>query len=197
VYWILLAAWTDAGAAAPEPTRLAPKIALRGVAETWDDTSIGTVYRTGALSGGAALILPLPSNFAVDVGFTYKRLSPLADIEDAKFEVLPITLSAEYWFGTEDQNWDVFVGLGPSLIVFSEHHPSNKKGQVVRGTRIAIEASVGVRIDTGLIEPRMAPAPRGLDGIEIEVFGARRTQLPSTGFALGAWRGGLGIVFRL
>ena len=197
MYWILLAAWTDAAAVTPEPPRLAPKIALRGVAETWDDTSIGTVYRTGALSGGAALILPFTSHIAVDVGFTYKRLSPLTDIENAKFEVLPINLSAEYWFGGEEQNWDVFVGLGPSLVVFSERHPSNKKGEAIRGTRMAFEASVGVRIDTGLIEPRMAPAPRGLDGIEIEVFGARRTQFPSKGFALGAWRGGLGIVFRL
>jgi len=197
VFWILLPAWIEVVAATPEEPRLAPKIALRGVAETWDDTSIGTVYRTGALSGGAGLVLPFSPKLAVNVGFTYKRLNTLTEIPNAKFEVLPINMSVEYWFGNAGQPWDVFVGLGPSLIVYSERHPSNKKGKLVRGTRIAAEASVGIRIDTGLIEPRMAPAPRGLDGIELEIFGARRTQLPAQGFALGAWRGGLGIVFRL
>ena len=72
MYWILLAAWiegTALGADAPddsESTISAPRIALRGVAEMWDDTSIGTTYRTGALSGGAALILPVHERIALD-----------------------------------------------------------------------------------------------------------------------------------
>ena len=197
MFWMLLPVWIEATAATPEPPRLAPKVALRGVAETWDDTSIGTIYRTGALSGGAAMVLPFSHKVALDVGFTYKRLNTITDLPNAKLEILPINLLVEYDFGHPDQPWDVFVGLGPSLVVYSERHPSNKKGKLVRGTRMAAEAAVGVRIDTGLIEPRMAPAPRGLDGIEVEIFGARRTQLPAQGFALGAWRGGLGIVFRL
>ncbi len=195
---MLIPVWIDAVAATPEPAPETPRIVLRGVAETWDDTAIGTVYRTGALCGGAALVLPLADGFGFDIGFTYKRLGTIDDLPDAKFEILPIDIVAEYVFaGPDNRPYDIFAGLGPSLVVFSEQHPSNKRGKVVRGTRFAIEGMVGIRIDTGLIEPRMAPAPRGLDGIEIEVFGARRTQFPAKGFALGAWRGGLGIVFRL
>jgi hypothetical protein len=135
---------------------------------------------------------------AFDIGFSYKRLNTVNDLPDAKFELMPINLSFEYIFGADtDRDWDLFVGLGPSLVVFSERHPSNKKGEIVRGTHLAVETMVGLRIDTGLIEPRLAPAPQGLDGIEIEVFGARRTQFPTKGFDLGAWRGGLGVVFRL
>ena len=68
MFWILLPAWIEVVAATPEEPRLAPKIALRGVAETWDDTSIGTVDRTGALSGGAGLVLPFSPKLAVNVG---------------------------------------------------------------------------------------------------------------------------------
>ena len=195
--WMLLAALEAFAAPADaEPESPPFGISLRGVAETWDDASIGAVYRTGGFSSGAALLFPLPWDpVMVTVEATYKRAGS-GTSGTSHFEMLPITILGEYAL-YRDGRGEVYAGLGPALMVFTEHHPDNGAG-VLRGTRLGIETRVGGRFDTGLVNPTLPPAPQGLDRIELEVYAARRFQRPGMpGFQLGAWRAGLGVVFRL
>ena len=195
--WMLLAA-LEAFAGPPEPPPESPDfgLALRGVAETWDDAAIGATYRTGGFQTGAALILPLPVEpFSVNVEATYRRAAA-ANFGSAHFELLPITILGEYALH-RDQRGELYAGLGPAFMVFTEKHPDNTP-TVVRGTRLGLEMRLGGRFDTGLVRPPMAPAPQGIRRLELEIYGARRFQRPGMeGFQLGAWRAGLGVVFRV
>lgn len=195
--WMLLVA-LEAFGAPPEAPPETPDfgLVLRGVAETWDDAAIGATYRTGGFASGAALLLPLPwEPIGVTVEATYKRAAS-ASFADARFEVLPITVLGEYSLH-RDSRGEIYAGIGPAFTVFTESHPDNNPS-VVRGTRLGIETRIGGRFDTGLVRPPMPPAPQGIRRLELELYGARRFQRPGmTGFQLGAWRAGLGVVFRL
>jgi hypothetical protein len=171
-------------------------LALRGVAETWDDTAIGSTYRTGAFASGAALIMPLMDPVTLSVEATYRRAGA-SSAGDALFEITPISIVGEWAFYRDDRG-EVYGGGGPTITVFSERHPGNGDTAVVRGTRLGLEARIGGRFNTNLVSNPLPPAPQGLDRIELEIYAARRFQRPGlTGFQLGAWRAGLGVVFRL
>ncbi len=61
------------------------------------------------------------------------------------------------------------------------------------------EMRLGTRIDTGLIQPRLAPAGPGvLKALEIEIYVGRRFhRKPAAGVDLSAWRAALGASLRL
>jgi hypothetical protein len=156
------------------------------------------VYRSGAFSTGVGAIIPITGPFTLDIEAAYKKMPARDGSPNAQLELLPISFLGEWIPDGPGGSYDLFVGMGPSFTVFTEQHPDNVDLGVIRGTRIAIETRFGGRVDTGLVRPPMAPAPQGLHALELEVYGARRFQRPGlTGFQLGAWRAGLGLVFRL
>ena len=196
----------------PEPT---VHIALRGLAETWDDSSIGTVYRTGMFAPGAAIGLPITGPISVEIEGAYRRIKPrdgtASDGLDARMEVVPLVLTADFALKRAPR-WTWSAGLGPSLTVFAERHPENvaltvpedpttgaEGTNVVRGARLGLEARTRVAIDTGIFEPETIPGvSSGPSGLDVEIIAARRFTRPGApGLQLGAWRLGVGVAFRL
>ena len=210
--WISFAFGQDSSQAPTQTETSHPEIrlVLRGVAENWADEAVGSLYRTGALASGAALVLPVWNRLMLDIEFTYKRM-PMgvraggeslesATSPDYTFEFLPFSILAEMKLGEDDALMHSFIGVGPTLATFSERHPANDEGlSMTTGGKICVETRVGVRIDTGLIQPMMSGmSVGGLSAIELEVFAGRRFQKPAaagSGFNLSGWRGGLGLAF--
>jgi hypothetical protein len=177
-------------------------VAVRGIAETWSDPGIGTVYASGGLLGGVGVVVPLFGPVALDVEAAYRRMytDEGSDTPDdtLRMEVLPVSFLAEYHFRSDESPVDGFVGLGPSFAGYREHHPPDETGLgLTRGAKFSLELRTGLRFDTGLVQPRMAPTSP-IQGVDLEIYGARRMQLPGgTGFDLDAWRGGVGLAFRI
>ena len=201
-----LAQTAPAPAPAPAPTAEAPRpppmVVGRAIVESWSDPGIGTVYATGGLLTGAAVVVPLSRRFAVDVEAGYRRLrtDDGAELPDDRLlmEVLPLSALAELSLLSVASAVDGFVGLGPAFAVFREHHPPNAEGLgVTRGMKLSLEARAGVRFDTGLVQPRMAPTSP-IQGVDLEIYAAKRLQMPGgTGFDLDAWRASVGLGVRL
>ncbi len=177
-------------------------VSVRAVAETWSDPAIGTLYATGGLLGAVAVVVPISRKLRLDVEAGYRRMYRDDGAEEPddthRFEVVPISILPELTFVGRDRPLDGFVGLGPSFAGFREHAPANAEGVgVIRGAKFSLEARAGLRIDTGLIQERMGPTSP-VRGVDVELYGARRLQLPGgKGFDLDAWRGGLGVGVRL
>jgi hypothetical protein len=177
-------------------------VSIRAVAETWSDPAIGTLYATGGLLGAVGVVVPLSKRLRLDVEAGYRRMYQDDGAEEPddtyRFEVVPISIVPEFTFVGRERPLDGFVGLGPSFAGFREHAPANVDGLgVTRGAKFSLEARAGLRIDTGLIQERMAPTSP-VRGVDVELYGARRLQLPGdNGFDLDAWRGGLGVGVRL
>lgn len=172
-------------------------LVARGVAESWADPSIGAVYRTGALMGGAGVVVDLFGPIAVDVDVAYRRMEADGD-PDQIFELMPVTLLGEFVFPAPEAPLDPYLGLGFTFASFAERHPANAEGlTITRGARPALELRAGVRFDLGLVQPSLL-GDSPVKGVDLEVFGARRIQKPGgEGFDLAAWRGGLGLAVRL
>ncbi len=188
---------TFALAATPDTDRASVGIRFGMLAESWDDPALGQVYRTGMLAPTLGAALPLIGPLHLDVCAAYGRVAPRDDGTDARLEMLPLTAALE-WLPVRRDFGDVYVGAGPSLIVFSERHPSNTPSTVLRGTRGAVDVRAGVRVDTGLVRPPTLPGlNHGLKRVEIDIAGGRRLVLPRpTGFRLGAWRFQASVVAR-
>ncbi len=191
--WILLASVHMAGIA---PAHADTLLVLRGSVERWGDPAIGTVYRQGALMGGAGVVVDVFGPLSVDVDIAYRRVE--SDSGGQRFELLPISLLAEYRFPMPDDPIDPFVGFGFAIAHFAERAAPDDAGlAVVRGARPAIELRAGLRFDLGLIQPSMVDDPV-VKGMDVEVYGARRIEVPGgQGFDLAAWRAGLGLALRL
>lgn len=199
----------DDAAAAAEPTEAAPpaqrrplRVAVRGIAETWSDAGIGTVYASGGLFGGIGVVAPLVGPLSLDVEVAYRRLYTDDGAESPDdtlhMEIVPVSLVVEYVFDGDASPVEGFVGLGPALATYREHHPPDATGiGLTGGAKISLEPRFGLRFDTGLVQPRMAPVSP-VQGVDVELYGARRLQMPGgQGFDLDAWRGGLGLAFRI
>jgi len=177
-------------------------VAVRAVAETWSDPAIGTLYATGGLLGAVGVVVPISRKIRLDVEAGYRRMYQDDGAESPddtyRFEMVPVSIVPEFTFVGKERPLDGFIGLGPSFAGFREHAPAGPEGLgVTRGAKFGLELRAGLRIDTGLIQPRMAPTSP-VRGVDVELYGARRLQLPGgTGFDLDAWRGGLGVGVRL
>lgn len=189
IAWLSLMALA---APAEKPERHVTVVA-RGLVERWNDPSIATVYKSGTWLGGLGVVAPVVGPLGLDIELAFARLAGT----NTSFEVAPLSALVE--LSAPLGSITGFVGLGPSLTVFTER--SERPGvSVVDGARIAGEIRGGLRIDTGLVDPPMAPAPSGpLQRLDVELYVGRRTQLPGgpPGLLLGAWRAslGLGLVF--
>ena len=184
------------------------RMCVRAVGEAWADTFLSQVYRSGTLAGGVGLVLPLHDYFVMDLEMTYKRSAgnELAadDLQSTNIgsalEIVPITLVVEARWPMAGGG-EIFSGVGPSFIVFKEEHSLRLDTGllVTQGFKVATDFRVGVRVDTGLAQPSMAPGiGRQLQAIEFEVYLGKRWQIwrNQTGFNLSAWRGSAGLVFR-
>lgn len=196
------------------PDRNAPerepfRFGLRGLVETWADDAIATVYRSGAVTGGVAVVAPVWGPVAVELEAGYRRLKPHSLETDAAgstaaddgrlFQLAPITLLVEGAWSPPKTPLSLYGGLGPALVVFHERFPTgslpDESGIGSRsGVKMGVELRVGGRVDTGLVQARMAPG-NPLRSIELEIFGAKRIHSGKKGFDLNAWRGGLGLLF--
>lgn len=188
-------------AADPETDRASVGIGLSAVAETWDDTALGDVYRTGMVAPAVHAVVPLLGIVQLDLELAYRRIHPRTEGLDARLEVLPSVAMLDFELVHRDFG-DLYLGVGPSLLAFSERHPSNGSdttSTVLRGMRGALETRLGARIDTGLVTPSTIPDLKsGVKRVEIDISGGRRFVLPSdTGFQLGAWRLQVGVLARL
>lgn len=198
--WLAL---TLAEAAPLEPSLA---VAVRAVGETWADTAIGSAYRTGAVMGTGAVLVDVLPWLSADLEVSYRRLTP-RDKREARMELVPLSLLAEAWTRSEG-GVQTFAGIGPALTLFSEYSADGHDDPalseapaetVITGGRLAWEFRGGFRVNTGLIDPPLPPAPQGvLRAAEWEVYLARRMQRPrDEGFRLSAWRVDVGLVFRL
>ncbi len=175
-------------------------LVARGQAEFWNDAAIGSFYATGGLVGGAGVVVDVIGPITADLDIAYKRALPALnrDDETSRFEIVPVTLLAEYNFEFAKVPIRPFAGLGFAMVQFAERHPPLGDGRTVtRGTRPAIEVRTGFRLDLGLV-PDSLVHTSPVEAIELEVFGGRRMEAPGgRGFDLSAWRAGLGIGVRL
>jgi len=184
------------------PDRRPVAIAVRGIAETWSDPGIGTVYGTGGLLSGIGVVVPLFGALSLDVEAAYRRMytdDGAAEPDDTfVMEVLPVSLLVAWTLSSDRSPVEGFVALGPSFAGFREHHPAGPDGLgVTRGAKLSLEPRVGLRFDTGLVQPTMA-GTSPVQGVDLELYGARRLQLPGgKGFDLDAWRGGVGLAVRI
>ena len=171
-----------------DPPRSTLAVGLRGAAERWSDPAIGQVYKSGSWFGGIGVVGRFGPLLGVDAEATFARL----DGEGTTLELAPLSLLGEVRcpFGASEG----FVGLGPTWTSFVE---KASEGRVVTGARLAGELRLGLRVDTGLVHPPMPPADGGpVRKVEFEFAVGRRSELPSSapGFALGAWRGTVGLL---
>jgi hypothetical protein len=207
-----LIATTTAVVAAPTPPgqasdRESVRLVVRGVGEAWQDPSLTRIYRNSLLSGGVGIVIPLHTYLALDVEAIYKRQAGMEvfaeDGDDSAipsaFEIVPLTLSVEGRLPTVGGG-ELFLGVGPTLTVFTEEHSiRTDNGQVAtQGMKINMDTRFGVRMDTGLVRPSMVPVgTREIQGVDLELFIGRRWQFGEKGFDLSAWRGGFGFAFRM
>ena len=116
-----------------------------------------------------------------------------------QLQILPISFLLEYKFALNGPMHG-FAGLGPAYTVFSEDAITEDSGvSVISGARLASELRLGVRVDTGLITSLHSSIPQGgVQALELEIYGARRMQLPRKmeRLDLGAWRGCIGLGLR-
>lgn len=190
-------------------------VVVRAVGETWPDEGIGSVYATGALAGGAALLVEPFSWLGADMEFAYRRLSPANEGREGRLELVPLSLVVEARY-VSPRGVTGFAGLGPALTLFTDRNPSghgnaaswtdatlaNPVQTVLTGGRLAVEVRTGLRMDTGLVRPPRPPARSGpVQALDVELYVARRFQNPGRkageGFNLSAWRAALGLILWL
>lgn len=184
--WILIV--TLASAAEERDIRLS----LAGVAEVWQDDAIATVYRSGAVFGGAGLLVDVWGPLAAGVDVAYRSLSPSSG-DTPTLHLTPITprVQAGAPFGEDLVG---FCGLGAAIVPFTERDES----AAVVGTRLGLDVRIGVRWDPGFFHAPMAPSPAIVEAVEAELWLGRRQQRPGMdGLDLSAWRAGFGLVARL
>lgn len=190
-----------------EMEREGVRLCVRGVGEAWQDPSLTRIYRNSLFSGGVGAVIPLHTFVALDIEATYKRqagVEVFAEDGEASgiasaFEIVPLTLAVEGRWPLQGGG-ELFLGVGPGLTVFTEQHSiRTDNGQVsTQGMKVNMDTRIGVRVDSGLVQPSMAPVKtREIRGVDLEFFIGRRWQFGTTGFDLSAWRGGLGFAFRM
>lgn len=92
------------------------------------------------------------------------------------------------------------AALGLPATTTAEDIEALNATKVISGALLGLETRVGVRVDLHLVDPPAPPAPSGpVRAVELEVFASRRWRAPGDrdGFALQAWRAGVGLALRL
>lgn len=197
----MILAWLVAGAcfAAPVPSDAppdGPRVVLRAIAEHRGEAAIAAVYRSGGAAVGLGLGLPVTPRLDLDLEAAYSRVQS-RETDDLRLELLPLSALGA-WHARPGRGATPYAGLGATWTAFSEHHPADPTGRAVTsGARLGVEARLGLRIDTGFVQPPLPPADTGpVRRLEIDTYLARRSRLPlpdATGFDLGGWRLAVGV----
>jgi len=201
VIWLFVSlcfAGTEGGRSSDAPDRATVRVGLRGVAEQWADPALATVYRSGAPIAALGLGVPLSRHASLEVEVGYRKLK--SDAGDAlSFEIVPVSVLGEWAFGGGAAR--PFVSFGPTMTAFVEQHDPFPDGlAATSGQRLAVEARLGVRVDTGLVRPVNPPATSPVKAVDLELYVGRRQSRPiggRTGLDLAAWRVALGIAVEL
>ena len=182
------------------------RVAVRGVGEVWQDNSISRIYRGSTFLFGVGIVLPLHKYVVLDIEGGFKRLAGVevnaftsepAGVESA-FEAVPFAFDLEGRLPL--QGGELFLGVGPSITVFTEEHsPRLDTGMVTtEGIKIGMDTRLGLRFETNLIRPSLSPRNQSaIRGVDVEIWMGRRWQFGQEGFDLSAWRGGAGLMFRM
>jgi len=191
-----------------DPDEAGVRLALRATGESLADPSISSVYRPSVFTGGVGVVVPFYSFLQADVEFSYTRLSglELSQEDSTKSEVsetlelIPISVVLEAKYPLS--RGEMFAGLGPAITPFKAIHSPNEDNDDVTataGTKIAMEIRAGIRLDTGMIQPPIAPVGgRPVQALDFELYAGRRHQfhLSDEGYDLGAWRAAAGLAAR-
>lgn len=201
------AAAVDLGTLA-DPDEAGLRVAARAVGESLADPSISSVYRPSVFTGGVGVIIPFHSFLQADIEVSYTRMSGQELSEEDRtstevaetLELIPLSalIEARYLLS----RGELFAGVGPALTPFKSLHSANEDNgdaTATVGTKIAAELRAGIRLDTGMITPPIAPVEgRPAQALDLEIYVGRRHQLhlSDTGYDLGAWRAAAGLAVR-
>lgn len=186
--WMLLLVTSAVAGPADVIANEGVTVVVRGLGESWDDTSISSVYRPSAFFGGVGLVVPVHPMLSLDLEVASGRyVGPCEgeDCEGYKLSVRPVSLVVE---GRVPMDSGVFfLGLGPSLATFSEVADFTRTG-----SKGSLDVRVGIRWDMSLEFDDVST--------QFELYGGRRMQrwdgtVEEPGFDLAAWRGSAGVGF--
>jgi hypothetical protein len=182
------------------------RVAVRGVGEVWQDNSISQIYRGSTFLLGIGIVVPLHKYVVLDIEGSFKRLAGVEvgaltserSAVASAFETVPFAFDLEGRVPL--QAGELFFGVGPSVTVFTEEHsPRLDTGLVTtEGVKIGMDTRLGLRFETNLVQPSLAPGNQSaIRGVDVEFWMGRRWQFGQVGFDLSAWRGGAGLMFRM
>lgn len=168
------------------------RLALRGVGEAWKEPSISQVYRNSRFIGSVGFDYRFHPNLTSYFEAGYTRVD--GNNGRSAFQMVPTSFGVSGVFG--NSTVEPFAGLGLSLVSFSEELPTGG----VSGTKIGTDFRLGARVGTRAIQPSQHPnGPKGPSQFDIEFMVGGRIHHAfgvGKGFDLGAFRVGLGAVFR-
>ncbi len=183
------------------------RLGVRAIVETWEEPELQNRFGTSrGVMAGLNLGIPLHEFLVVDIELGFKRLMETIDENGESsgdvMDLLPMSLQAQGRLGLGSQG-EIFLGLGPTLTPFRHSHPGTVNAlnddTATNGVKLAGEIRLGLRIDTGLIQPARAPGMgRQFKAVDFEGYVGRRFQIHprGEGYDLAAWRLGLGLSFR-
>ena len=182
------------------------RVAVRGVGEVWQDNSISQIYRGSTFLLGVGIVVPLHKYVVLDIEGGFKRLAGVevgAETSErsavtSAFETVPFAFDLEGRVPL--QAGELFFGVGPSVTVFTEEHSVRLDTGLVTtdGVKIGMDTRLGLRFETNLVQPSLAPGNQSaIRGVDVEFWMGRRWQFGQVGFDLSAWRGGAGLMFRM
>jgi hypothetical protein len=168
------------------------RLALRGVGEAWKEPAISQVYRNSRFLGSVGFDYRFHPNLTSYFEAGYTRVD--GNDGQTAFQIVPTSFGVSGVFG--NSTVEPFAGLGLSLVSFSEELPTGG----VTGTKIGTDFRLGARVGTRAIQPSQHPnGPKGPSQMDIEFMVGGRVHHAfgiGQGFDLGAFRVGLGAVFR-
>jgi hypothetical protein len=205
-----------AGSAPTEQQAPAPEEQLRAgvrvLGEMWDEPELARVYSGRTALVGVTAVVPVHRRVLLDVELGFRRQEGVAwdpetgmiggGVPVLKIVPLSVLIEPRATFGSAE----VFVGVGPTAVVFREEHPEQPDANghmttVTQGVKVAGEFRAGMRVRTPWEPvPRLPPSPPSqLQGMDLEVYVGRRWQRQpdDLGLDLAAWRLGVGVVVRL
>jgi hypothetical protein len=182
------------------------RIALRGVGEVWQDNSISRIYRGSTFLGAVGIVLPIHTYVVLDIEGGFKRVAGVEvnaftserSAVESVFETVPFVFDVEGRLPL--QGGELYFGVGPTVTVFTEEHSLRLDTGLVttQGIKIGMDTRLGLRFETNLVRPSLAPGNRSaISGVDLEFWMGRRWQFGQEGFDLSAWRGGAGLMLRM
>lgn len=191
----------------PRPAPEGVVVQVGGVFELRHDPWIASRFNQGGLGAHFGFVVPVRGLLGAQLSASYQRAK--ATGAEASFQQVPIAVLALARFGATD-DLEVYGGLGPALIVWSESGqdeaymrellqlgPADPAPTVLRGSRPALEMTAGARFDLGLTQPSLPPIPESaVRGVLLDLNLTRRIAPSRTGFNFNAWRVGVALALR-